>query len=119
MIIALTCPKPCSGSVRLLYPMHRSELCTFSPLCRNTAVKTPALAEHSLLLYAEGLAVCALVHGRILFMGTNLNLFQRTEILCSAVILTLVYAASDRRIGTVIGIHHLNSPPFTQRLSLV
>ena len=116
---ALTRPKPRFGPARLLYPMHRSELCTFSPLCRNTAVKTPALTEPSLLLYAERLAVCALIHGRILFMGTNLNLLQRTEILCSAVVLTLVYAASDRRIGTVVGIHHLSSPPFTQRLSLV
>lgn len=67
----------------------------------------------SSLLYClaklKGLAVSALVHGRVCFMGANCDAVQRTVIICAAVVRTLGYSAADTFV--CIAFFHLKDLP--------
>ena len=58
-------------------------------------------------LLAEGLAVGALIHGGIYFMGTDQDLVQRAVVCLIAVVGALVHSTFDAFIG--IAIHSLFS----------
>ena len=60
------------------------------------------------LLHPEGLAVRALVHGRILLMGTNLNLVQRAIVGRCTVVGALGNGARNALVRMIAAVHHLN-----------
>ena len=59
------------------------------------------------LLLAEGLAVGALVHGRIGFVSTYQDAVQRAEVLVLAVISALLDSAFDALIGMIVHTKYL------------
>ena len=62
---------------------------------------------HLLLLLAERLAVRALVHGRILLVGTHQNLVQGAVVLALAVVCALLDSAFDGLVR--IAVHVFSS----------
>jgi hypothetical protein len=54
------------------------------------------------LLLAEGLAVSALIHGRVLLMGAHQDLVQRAVVLGVAVIGTGLNGAFDALVGVAV-----------------
>ena len=60
------------------------------------------------LLY-EGLAVNALAHCGVSFVGCDTNLVECAVVFVAAVILTLLYRTFDRGVGRFV-IHNLNLP---------
>lgn len=62
------------------------------------------------LPFPEGLAVCALVHRRIVFVRTDSDAVERTIIRGGAMICTLGNGAFNALVG--LAVIHLRTPPF-------
>ena len=62
------------------------------------------------LPFPEGLAVCALIHRRIVFVRTDSDAVERTIIRGGAMICTLGYGAFNALVG--LAVIHLRTPPF-------
>ena len=77
---------------------------TDSPIIRQESYreKAVAFATAFYLLLPEGLAVGALVHGRILLMGANQDLVQRAVVLMAAVMGALLDSAFDALVCVTV-----------------
>ena len=62
-----------------------------------------AFAAAAKLLLAEGLAVGALIHGRVCLVGAHQNTIQGAEVLGIAVVCAGLYGAFNTLVG--IGVH--------------
>jgi hypothetical protein len=60
-----------------------------------------------ILLLAEGLAVGALVHGRVSFVSAYQDAVQRAEVLVLAVVSALLDGAFDALVGMIVHIKYL------------
>jgi hypothetical protein len=80
--------------------MHLSYRKTYVPSRKKKAAAFAAAWGR--LLLAEGLAVSALIHGRVLLMGAHQDLVQRTVVLGVAVIGTGLDGAFDALVGVAV-----------------
>ncbi len=88
---------PFSQLVIHLFEPHRK--CT----CDTISALFPQI-----LFETEGLAVGALLLGRVDLMGTDLDFIQRTVILTAAMVGALAHGAGDALVGIVVLIHDAN-----------
>ena len=96
-------------STFLLQPRELSNIILFLPLTvkTKTAAECSAAAKGLCLLLAEGLAVGALVHGRVGLVGADQNLVQGAVVLTLAVVCALLNGTFDGLICIAVHVFFL------------